>query len=101
MAQARLDHVEGSHRQALGLLRDRLQRCDTLRDVEAPLETFSTEATDTVLHLCELTRPVLSEAYGIAKVQARTNKTIKSLANRRHNDSCCAHNLTRACFADI
>ena len=61
------------------LLRDRLQRCDLLRTVATPLEDFSAEASDSVLHLGELTKPVLNEAYGIAKTQAKHNSALKSL----------------------
>lgn len=60
-------------------LRDRLQRRDELASVSTKLEGLAGPADDTVLHLGELTKPVLTEAYGIAKMHAKNNPAIRSL----------------------
>lgn len=60
------------------LVRDRLERRDLLAQFADPAEEASTMANDSVLHLGELTKPVLGEAYGIAKTLARNNVQVRS-----------------------
>ncbi len=59
------------------LMRDRVQRAELL----APLSDLTEKLTglsDTVLHLRAKVREPISQAYGIAKVMAKTNQALRS-----------------------
>lgn len=60
------------------LIRDRLQRRDLLAQFAVPAEDLSTKASDSVLHLGELTKPVLSAIYGIARALSKHNEVVRS-----------------------
>jgi hypothetical protein len=60
------------------LIRDRLERRDLLAQFAAPAEDLSTKASDSVLHLGDLTKPVLSAVYGIARALAKQNEVVRS-----------------------
>jgi hypothetical protein len=62
------------------LLRDRLQRAEILAPLaDALSNTQLLSITDTVLHLRDLARTPISEAYGIAKSIAKTNVALKTM----------------------
>ena len=60
------------------LISDRLGRRDLLVQFAEPSEELSTKASDSVLHLGDLTKPVLSAAYGIAKALAKHDEVVRS-----------------------
>jgi hypothetical protein len=60
------------------LIRDRLERRDLLAQFAPPAEELGIKANDSVLHLGDLTKPVLSAAYGIARVLAKHNEVVRS-----------------------
>ena len=60
------------------LMRDRIQRAEILArlgDVAGKFDAMS----DTVLHLRELVREPIREAYGIAKAMAKANQALRSM----------------------
>jgi hypothetical protein len=62
----------------IGVLRDRLQRVDKLAPVADELEKFSTLVSDTVMQITAETKPVMQEAYGIAKSVAKTDDKLRA-----------------------
>lgn len=62
----------------IGALRDRLQRIDKLAPVADKLEELSTLISDTVMQLTAETKPVMQEAYGIAKSVAKTDGELRA-----------------------
>jgi hypothetical protein len=59
------------------LLRDRLQRAAKLIPLAAALDELNTKVSDTILELSANTRPVMLEAYGIAKSVAKTDAKLR------------------------
>jgi len=60
------------------LMRDRIQRAEILArlgDIAGKFDAMS----DTVLHLRELVREPIREAYGIAKAMAKANQALRSM----------------------
>ena len=60
------------------LMRDRVQRAEILAKLIDTAAKFG-GISDTVLHLRELVRDPMKEAYGISKVMASTNAKLKSM----------------------
>lgn len=60
------------------LMRDRIQRAEILARLGAVAGKFDA-LSDTVLHLRELVRDPIKEAYGIAKAMAKANQKLKSM----------------------
>ena len=60
------------------LMRDRVQRAEILATLLDPAAQFG-GISDTVLHLRELVRDPMKEAYGIAKAMAGSNAKLKSM----------------------
>ncbi len=61
------------------LIRDRLQRAILLQPLVAAAQAFTSPASDTRLHLANLTRPVLLGMYELVKPQAKRSPLIASL----------------------
>lgn len=66
------------HAFEIGVLRDRLQRAAELAPVAEKLEEFSALVSDTMLRLAAETKPVMLQAYGIAKSIARTDDPLRA-----------------------
>lgn len=60
------------------LLRDHLQRAAALQPLATKLEGLSHRLNDSLLHLGEETKPVMLQAYGLAKPQSALDATIRS-----------------------
>jgi hypothetical protein len=60
------------------LMRDRVQRAEILAKLVDDAAKFG-GISDTVLHLRELVRDPMKEAYGISKAMAKTNDKLKSM----------------------
>jgi hypothetical protein len=60
------------------LLRDRLQRVAKLGKIAEALDALNARIADSVLHLSDETRPVMLDAYAIAKSVAKTDAKLRS-----------------------
>ena len=62
------------------LLRDRLTRASLLGEIQTAVASLGDGLSDTVLHLGDLSRPVMLSAYDIVKSHAKTDGTVAKLA---------------------
>jgi hypothetical protein len=70
------DNGEDPHTFEVNLLRDRLQRAAILGSIADAFTPLSDGIADTLLHLGDLSKPVMLLAYGIAKMHAKLDGVI-------------------------